>query len=58
MKSSPCSPQLEKASAQQRRPNAAQNKFIWKKKRELVESEFILSISETTLFRVRKLREI
>ena len=26
MKSSPCSPQLEKARAQQQRPNAAKNK--------------------------------
>ena len=28
MKSSPCSLQLEKARAQQRRPNAAKNKLI------------------------------
>ena len=32
-KSSPLSPQLEKASMQQRRPNAAKNKFIKKKER-------------------------
>ena len=33
-KSSPCSLQLERARAQQRRPNAAKNKFIKKKKEE------------------------
>ena len=33
MKSSPCSPQLEKAHTQQRRPNAAKNKLINFKKR-------------------------
>ena len=27
MKSSPCSPQLEKARMQQRRPNTAKNKY-------------------------------
>ena len=32
MKSSPCSPQLEKARVQQRRPNAAKNKYIYLKK--------------------------
>ena len=37
-KSSPCSPQLEKARMQQRRPNAAKNKKInlFKKKKEEV----------------------
>ena len=32
MKSSPCSPQLEKAHMQQRRPNAVKNKIKKKKK--------------------------
>ena len=34
-KSSPCSPQLEKAHAQQRRPNAAKNKLIYLKKKKV-----------------------
>ena len=33
-KSSPCSPQLAKARVQQRRPNAAKNKLIKKKKKK------------------------
>ena len=35
MKSRPCSLQLEKACAQQQRPNAAKNKYI-KKKNEIM----------------------
>ena len=33
-KSSPRSPQLEKAHAQQRRPDAAKNKYVKKKKKK------------------------
>ena len=36
MKSSPCSRQLEKARAQQQRPNAAKNKQIYFKKNQTV----------------------
>ena len=34
MKSRPCSPLLEKAHAQQQRPNAAKNKLIFKKEKK------------------------
>ena len=47
MKSSPCSPQLEKACAQQQRPNAAKNKIKinLKKKEEYNEVNILKCIS-------------
>ena len=45
MKSGPCSPQLEKALAQKRRPNTAKNEQINKIKKKKKETEAIVTLS-------------